>query len=88
MSGGPPNQSKCDYQGNSPCLTIKQCRIMLMYKPIDPVQNGSTALHVAANNGHLKVVEMLLAAKCQVDLQDKVSVSASLSIRVTNSVVI
>ena len=55
----------------------------MMYKLIDFVQNGSTALHVAANNGHLKVVEMLLAAKCRADLQDKVSVSASLSSRVT-----
>ena len=52
-----------------------------MYKLIDPVQDGSTALLVAAQNGHLKVVEILLAAKCQVDLLNKVGVSASLSIR-------
>ena len=52
-----------------------------MYKLINPVQNGSTALLVAAENGHLKVVEMLLVVKCQMDLRNKVSVSASLSIR-------
>ena len=62
-------------------VKYKQCRVKLMYKPIDPVQDGSTVLLVAAQNGHLKVVEMLLAAKCQVDLRNKVSVSASLSIR-------
>ena len=60
-------------QGNSPC----SYRVMVQYKLIDPVQGGATALHAAAEMDHLKIVEMLLAAKCQVDLQAKVSVSVS-----------
>ena len=35
-------------------------------------QDGSTALSVAAQNGHLRVVEMLIAAKALVNLADKV----------------
>ncbi len=36
------------------------------------VQNGATALAVAAENGHLKVVELLIAAKAWVDVKRKV----------------
>ena len=39
------------------------------------LQTGATALFVAAERGHLKVVEMLIAAKSQVDLQEEVSAS-------------
>ena len=39
------------------------------------LQTGATALFVAAEGGHLKVVEMLIAAKSQVDVQEEVSVS-------------
>ncbi len=39
---------------------------------LDSVQTGTTALCVAAQNGHLRVVELLIAAKAQVDVQRKV----------------
>ena len=42
----------------------------------DYIQTGTTALYVAAQNGHLEVVEMLIAAKCQVNIQEKVSLRA------------
>ena len=38
------------------------------------IQDGSTALYVAAERGHLKVVQLLIAAKSQVDSQTKVSI--------------
>ena len=38
----------------------------------DSVQIGATALYVAAQNGHLRVVELLIAAKADVDIQQKV----------------
>ncbi len=38
---------------------------------LDSVQDGATALCVAAHNGHLRVVELLIAAKAQVDIQTK-----------------
>jgi ankyrin repeat protein len=37
------------------------------------LQNGSTALHMAAMSGRLEVVERLLAARAAVDAQLKVS---------------
>ncbi len=40
---------------------------------IDSVQDGTTALYVAAQNGHLRVVELLLAAKADVNIQTNVS---------------
>ena len=43
-----------------------------------PVQDGITPLYAAAQEGHLKIVEMLVAAKCQVDLQEEVSQLISL----------
>ena len=36
------------------------------------IQNGWTALKAASNNGHHKVVELLLEAGANPDLQDKV----------------
>ncbi len=35
-------------------------------------EDEASALIVAAENGHLKVVEILIAAKAQVDIQNKV----------------
>ena len=52
---------------------------------LDHIQDGATALYVAAQNGHLKVVEILIAAKCQVDIQDKVSLRACTSQHVHGS---
>ena len=42
------------------------------------VQDGTTALFVAAQNGHLRVVEVLIAAKAQVDIQQKVRFNTTL----------
>ena len=39
---------------------------------LDPVQDGTTALWVAAQNGHVRAVEVLIAAKAGVDIQKKV----------------
>ena len=44
------------------------------HSSLDSVQDGATALHVAAQNGHLRVIEVLIAAKAQVDVKDKVSI--------------
>ncbi len=44
----------------------------------DSVQTGATALYVAAQNGHLRAVEVLIGAKAQVDIQDKVRFTACL----------
>ena len=43
------------------------------HSSLDSVQDGTTALHVAAQNGHLRVVEVLIAAMAQVDIQRQVS---------------
>ncbi len=40
---------------------------------LDSVQDGSTALMVAAQNGHLRIVELLIAAKALVNIQTNVS---------------
>ena len=39
---------------------------------LDSVQDGFTALIVAAQNGHVRAVESLIAAKAIVDVQQKV----------------
>ncbi len=44
---------------------------------LNSVQDGTTALFVAAQNGHLRVVEVLIAAKAQVDIQQKVRFNCS-----------
>ena len=44
---------------------------------LDSVQNGSTALFVAAEQGHSSVVRMLLEAKADVNMKDNVSESCS-----------
>ncbi len=35
---------------------------------LDSVQNGATALWIAAQNGHVRAVELLIAAKAGVDI--------------------
>ena len=40
-----------------------------------PVQDGSTALYVAAQEGHLRVVEMLLKANADVNIKAKVRIA-------------
>ncbi len=40
---------------------------------LDSVQIGATALYVAAQDGHLRVVELLIASKADVNIQTKVS---------------
>ena len=44
---------------------------------LNSVQGGTTSLFVAAQNGHLRVVEVLIAAKAQVDIQQKVRFNCS-----------
>ncbi len=43
------------------------------HSSLDSVQNGSTALHVAAKNGHLRVVELLIAVGADVNIKTNVS---------------
>ncbi len=40
------------------------------------IQDGFTALSVAAQEGHVRAVELLIAAKAQVDIQNKVRFTA------------
>ncbi len=51
------------------------CGLLLVCVHLHPhsVQNGSTALCVAAQEGHLRVVELLIAAKADVNIQTNVS---------------
>ena len=37
------------------------------------VQDGSTALHAAAQEGHLRVIEMLLGANADISIMTKVN---------------
>ena len=45
---------------------------MWLLSLIPTIQNGWTALKAASNKGHHKVVELLLGARANPDLQDKV----------------
>ena len=49
-----------------------------------PVQDGWTALHVAAQEGHLRVVEMLLEANADVSI--KTNVRVAVHVHVPNSI--
>ena len=44
---------------------------------LDSVQNGSTALLIAAQKGHCGIVRMLLEAKADVNMKNNVSESCS-----------
>ncbi len=59
-------------------MVCKLCVCVCVCSPssLDSVQGGTTALHVAAQNGHLRVVEVLIAALAQVDIQQKVRLIA------------
>ena len=47
---------------------------MLTCSPyLDSIQNGFTALMTAARNGHLRIVELLIAANADLNIQIKVS---------------
>ena len=50
------------------CLYVFTCSSSL-----DSVQDGSTALLVASQNGHYEVVRMLLDAKGDVNMKNNVS---------------
>ncbi len=54
------------------------------YSSLDSVQDGTTALYVAAKNGHLIVVELLIVAKAQVDIQDEVKFNCLYLLRSIN----
>ena len=43
-----------------------------MYSLLSPLQNGSTALFMASQNGHTVVVKLLLEAKAKPDVPDEV----------------
>ncbi len=43
---------------------------------LDSVQDGGTALWVAAQNGHVRAVELLIAANAQVEIQQNVRFTA------------
>ncbi len=47
------------------------------HSSLDSVQAGTTALYVASQNGHLRVVEVLIAAMAQVDMQAEVRFNCS-----------
>ncbi len=47
------------------------------HSSLDSVQTGTTALYVAAQNGHLRVVELLIAAMARVDVQEEVRFNCS-----------
>ena len=54
------------------CLCVFTCSSSL-----DSVQDGTTALHAASQEGHCEVVRMLLEAKADVNMKNNVSESCS-----------
>ncbi len=50
---------------------------LLSRSSLDYVQDGTTALYVAAQNGHFRVVAFLIAAKARVDIQEEVRLDCS-----------
>ena len=59
----------------SPALTIL---IPMLTTHLYPVQTGSTALLAAAQEGHLKVIEMLLKANADVNIKSNVRVTVQI----------
>ena len=47
---------------------------------LDSVQDRGTALMVAAQEGHVRAVEILIAAKAKIDIQKKVRFTIILSV--------
>ncbi len=45
---------------------------------LDSVQDGATALYVAAQNCRVRAVEVLIAAKAKIDIQEEVRFTACL----------
>ncbi len=52
--------------------------VHLLSHYLDSVQTGATALYVAAQEGHVEAVGLLIAAKAQVNIQQKVRFTACL----------
>ena len=46
--------------------------VCVTYLSLESVQDGATALFVAAQNNHLRVVKLFIVAKAHVDIQRKV----------------
>ncbi len=56
-------------------MSVGVCVLLLVCSSpyLDSVQTGATALYIAAQNGHLRVVELLIAANANVNIQTSVS---------------
>ncbi len=47
-------------------------KLVCVHLLIESIQDGASALYAAAYNGHLRVVELLIAANAHVNAQKKV----------------
>ncbi len=54
--------------------------VHLLTHYLDSVQTGFTALYVAAENGHVEAVGLLVAANANMNIQQKVRFTACLSV--------
>ena len=54
------------------CVRVRVCVCACVCDPSYVLQNGRSALHLAAQSGHSDVVEYLLARGADPNLQDKV----------------
>ena len=65
---------------NQTVLHIYFCLIYISYNNLDfYFQYGDTPIHTAARYGHAGVARILMSAKCNTNLQNKVSSSNVLS---------